>query len=150
MTDQKIYIKNKKAYFEYAILDEYIAGIVLQGTEIKSLRNHKASFTDSYCTFKNNELWIKSFHISEYEYGTYNNHNPKQDRKLLLNRIELRKLQKKIKEGGMTVIPLAVFINKNGIAKIKIALAKGKKLHDKRDSIKEKDLKREMDRKKQM
>lgn len=128
-------IKNKKATYEYFLLEEFTAGIVLSGTEIKSIRKGKVSLVDSYCSFINNELFLKNSHIAEYEFGNLNNHEPKRDRKLLLNRKELRKIQKKIKEKGLTVIPVNMFINKEGFCKVTISIAKGKKLHDKKQSI---------------
>jgi SsrA-binding protein len=139
-------IKNRSAYFEYYIDDKYIAGIMLTGTEVKSLRSGKASFNDSYCVFNKGELWIKSFHIAEYSHGTVNNHDPLRERKLLLNARELKKLQAKIKEKGYTIIPLRLFFNEKNLAKVEIGLGKGKKLHDKRESIKQKDTEREMKR----
>tara|TARA_B100000900_G_C20600122_1_gene725150 strand:+ start:205 stop:651 length:447 start_codon:yes stop_codon:yes gene_type:complete len=141
-----INIKNKRARFEYQILDTFIAGIQLSGTEIKSIRLGKITMTESFCSFKKNELWIRGMYIAEYEFGTYTNHEAKRERKLLLNRQELDKLQKKLKDQGLTVIPLRLFITKKGWAKLEIALAKGKKLHDKRDSLKEKDTQRDIDR----
>lgn len=141
-----ISIKNKKASFEYEFLETFTAGIQLTGTEIKSIRAGKASIVEGYCFMKNGELFIKNMYIAEYEQGTYNNHEPKRDRKLLLNRSELDKLEKKKKDVGLTIVPLKVFINKKGFAKMDIALAKGKKLHDKREDLKSKDAKREMDR----
>jgi SsrA-binding protein len=131
---KSISIKNKKAYFKYEVLDTYISGVVLQGTEIKSIRDSKISFTDAYCFFINNELFLKSFHISEYKEGTYNNHEPKRDRKLLLTKRELRRLKDKVKEGGLTIIPLKIFINEKGLCKFEIGLCKGKKNFDKRQS----------------
>jgi len=142
-----ILIKNKKAHFEYLILESYSAGIVLSGTEIKSLRDGKANLTDSYCAFKSDELFVFNLHIAEYSHGTYANHEPKRERKLLLTRRELKKLLTKTKEKGLTIIPLQFYINEKGLAKIDIALAKGKKIYDKRESIKNKDVKRDMDRK---
>lgn len=139
-------IKNRSAYFEYYVDDKYIAGIALLGTEVKSLRAGRASFNDSYCLFQDGELWVKSLHIAEYTHGTYNNHNPLRDRKLLLQKRELKKLQSKIKEKGYTVIPLRIFFNEKNLAKMEIGLAKGKKLHDKRESIKARDTEREMKR----
>lgn len=141
-----ISIKNKKASFEYEFLETFTAGIQLTGTEIKSIRAGKASIVEGYCFMKNGELFIKNMYIAEYEQGTYNNHEPKRDRKLLLNRSELDKLEKKKKDVGLTIVPLKVFINNKGFAKMDIALAKGKKLHDKREDLKSKDAKREMDR----
>ncbi|MFN5931301.1 MAG: SsrA-binding protein SmpB [Sphingobacteriales bacterium] len=139
-------IKNRSAFFEYQIDDKIDAGMVLTGTEVKSLRAGKASFNDSYCLFQGDELYIRSLHISEYTQGTYNNHNPVRERKLLLNKKELRKWQAKIKEKGYTIIPLRIYFSESGKAKIQIGLARGKKLHDKRESIKERDAKRELDR----
>lgn len=139
-------IKNRQAYFEYYIDDKYIAGMVLKGTEVKSLREGKASFNDSYCIFQKEELWIRSFHISEYSHGTANNPDPVRERKLLLNKRELKKLAEKIKEKGYTVVPLRLFFNEKNLAKLEIGLAKGKKLHDKRETIKQRDTEREMKR----
>ena len=139
-------IKNKKASFEYFLLDKYIAGLVLTGTEIKSLRAGKASINEAYCTFEGDELFVRNMHIAEYKYGTYNNHEPKRDRKLLLTRRELNKLQSKLNEKGLTLIPTFLFINDRGLAKIEIALAKGKKLYDKRETLKQKDTKRDLER----
>lgn len=139
-------IRNRSAYFEYHIEDKYEAGLVLTGTEVKSLRAGKASFNDSYCYFHKGELWIKSLHIAEYSHGTYNNHDPLRERKLLLSRKELNKLETKIKEKGFTIVPLAIFFNSKGLAKIEIGLGKGKKLHDKRETIKARDTQREIKR----
>ncbi len=139
-------IKNRSAYFEYQIDDKYDAGMVLTGTEVKSLRSGKVSFNDSYCIFQDGELFIKSLHISEYELGTYSNHNPVRDRKLLLNKKELRKMMGKIKEKGFTIIPLRIFFSESGKAKVQIGLARGKKLHDKRESIKQRESDRELRR----
>jgi SsrA-binding protein len=138
----QIYIKNRKAEFEYFLLTRYTSGIVLTGTEIKSIRAGKANFSDTYCSFINNELWVHNLHISEYLAGSYNNHEPKRDRKLLLTKRELRKIQSKLNERGTTVIPTSLFINEQGYAKLEIAIAKGKKKYDKRESIKEKDIQR--------
>jgi SsrA-binding protein len=143
---KEINIKNKKARYEFELIDIYTAGIVLTGTEIKSIRNGQANLSDSYCAFAQNELFVKSLHISEYSYGTINNHEPKRDRKLLLNRQELNKLHKKLKEKGFTIVPLRLYINENGIAKLEIAMARGKNTYDKRQDIRKKDDKREMDR----
>ena len=143
---KEINIKNKKAFFEYQILDKFIAGIELKGTEIKSIREGKATITEGYCFFKSNELWIKGMHISEYKLGTYANHEPKRERKLLLNNQELNKISKKIQDQGITIVPLRLFISKKGWAKIEISTAKGKKIHDKRNTIKERDIKRDMER----
>src|SRR5437764_14142294 len=139
-------IKNRPVYFEYHIDDRYTAGIMLTGTEVKSLRAGKASFNDSYCIFQDGELWIKSFHISEYSHGTYNNHDPIRERKLLLNRRELKKMETKIKEKGYTIVPLRLFFNEKNLAKVEIGLAKGKKLHDKRETIKQRETEREVRR----
>ena len=141
-----VYIKNKKASFDYALLGKYTAGIVLTGTEIKSLRGGRASLVDAFCYFNGGELWIKSMNIPVYFYGTYSNHVPMRDRKLLLTKKELRKLQQKVKEPGYSIIPTAVFINDRGLAKVDIALAKGKKEFDKRQSIKDAEDRRSMDR----
>jgi SsrA-binding protein len=142
----KIVIKNRKASFEYEILESLEAGIQLVGTEIKSIRSGKANLTDSYCQFINDELYVKNLHISEYEMGTCNNHIAKRDRKLLLLKRELQKWQKKIRESGLTIIPLKLFLNDKGLAKLEIALCKGKKVYDKRESIKDRDIQRDMDR----
>ncbi|MGK7395365.1 MAG: SsrA-binding protein SmpB [Candidatus Cyclobacteriaceae bacterium M3_2C_046] len=141
-----INIKNKKASFEYHFLEKYVAGVVLQGTEIKSIRQGKASLQEAYCTFLQEELWVRNMHISPYKEGTYANHEPKRDRKLLLNKRELNKLESKMNEKGLTMIPIRLFLNDRGLAKLEIALAKGKKIYDKREDIKQKDLAREMKR----
>jgi SsrA-binding protein len=141
-----ISIKNKKAYFEYFLLEEYDAGIMLTGTEIKSIREGKVSFVDTFCAFENGELFVKNLHISEYRLGTHYNHDPKRDRKLLLNRRELKKLEAKTREKGLTIIPFLLYINEKGFAKLRIALAKGKHSYDKRETLKQKDVKREIDR----
>lgn len=141
-----IQIKNKKAYFDYELVEKYIAGIVLTGTEIKSLRMGKASLVDTYCLFKDGELYVRGMNIAAYDYGTYNNHDPMRDRKLLLQKAELRKLLRKTKEKGFTIIPTRLFITEKGLAKLEIALARGKKEYDKRETIKERDLKRDMER----
>jgi len=143
----KVQIKNRRASFEYFLVEELTTGIVLTGTEIKSLREGKASINDAYCVFKGNELFVLNMHIAEYSYGTYLNHDPKRERKLLLNKRELKKWQGKVKEKGFTIVPVMFYINENGLAKLTIALAKGKHSYDKRESLKEKDLKREMNRK---
>jgi SsrA-binding protein len=140
-------ISNRKAYYEYFFEATYIAGIVLSGTEIKSLRSGKASFNDSYCLFNKGELFVKSLHISEYAFGTYTNHEPMQERKLLLTKRELRKLEGKIKEKGYSIIPLKIFISEKGYAKMEIGLGKGKKIYDKRDTIKERENDRDIKRK---
>lgn len=142
---KNIQIKNRKARFEYEILDKYTAGIVLVGTEIKAIRLGKASIAEGFCEFKNGELWVVNMTIQEYSHASYFNHNPKQVRKLLLNKRELKKLEKEVTSSGNTIIPLLLFIDKNGRAKLQIALAKGKKLHDKRDTIKDRDNKRRLD-----
>jgi SsrA-binding protein len=139
-------IKNRPAYFEYFIDDKFTAGLSLLGTEVKSLRVGKASFNDSYCIFQKGELWIRSLHIAEYSHGTVNNHDPLRERKLLLNKRELKKLESRIKEKGYTVVPLRIFMNDQNFFKIEIGLAKGKKLHDKRESIKQRDTDREIKR----
>ena len=139
-------IQNKRARFEYTLLDKYVAGLQLSGTEIKSIRNSKANLSDSFCTFKDDELFIVGMHIDEYEFGNYANHQPKRDRKLLLNRQELDKIRKKLKDVGLTIVPLRLFINDKGWAKLEIAVAKGKKLHDKRNTIKDRDIQRDIDR----
>tara|TARA_B110000467_G_C18282793_1_gene459670 strand:+ start:899 stop:1348 length:450 start_codon:yes stop_codon:yes gene_type:complete len=142
-----INIKNKRATFEFQILDKYVAGLQLTGTEIKSIRDSKAMITDAFCAFNpDGALYVRNMHISEYEFGTYANHEPKRERKLLLNQQELDKLQKKLKDQGLTIVPLRLFINDKGWAKLEIALAKGKKIHDKRDILKEKSTQREIDR----
>ncbi|MBQ5595229.1 MAG: SsrA-binding protein SmpB [Alistipes sp.] len=147
MADYKnINIRNKRVTFDYEILEEYVAGIVLVGTEIKSLRLGKASLVDSYCYFERNELWIRNVNIAEYTWGTCNNHVPKRDRKLLLNRKELNKLQRALQDRGLTVVGLRIFLNDRGLAKVAIGLARGRKSYDKREYIKENDAKREMDK----
>lgn len=139
-------IKNRSAYHEYFIEDKYIAGIALVGTEVKSLREGRASFNDSYCFFQKGEMFIRSLHISEYTKGTSNNHDPVRERKLLLQKKELRKIEAKMKEKGYTLIPLKIFFNEKGLAKMEIGLGKGKKLYDKRDTIRQRDTEREMKR----
>jgi SsrA-binding protein len=139
-------IRNRSAYHEYFIEDKYDAGMVLTGTEVKSLRDGRASFNDAYCYFHKGELWIKSLHITEYSHGTVNNHDPLRERKLLLQKRELKKLEAKMKEQGYTLIPLRIFFNEKGLAKLEIGLGKGKKLHDKRETIKNRDVEREMKR----
>jgi len=141
-----INIKNKKASFEYEFIETYVAGIQLTGTEIKSIRKGKASIGEAYCYFANNELYVKSMHIAEYSFGSHFNHQTRRERKLLLQKKELKKLQRKIKDKGLTIIPVRLFVTDRGWAKMKIALARGKKIHDKRASIKEKDMKRDMER----
>lgn len=143
---EKIEIRNKRATFDYEILDTLTAGIVLTGTEIKSLRAGKANLTDSFCLVEKGEVFVKNMHISEYEKGGHYNHEPKRDRKLLLNRKEINKWHTKLKEKGLTMVPLKLFINPKGLAKLDIGLARGKKTYDKRESLKEKDAKRDLDR----
>lgn len=139
-------IKNRSAFHDYFIEDKYDAGMVLMGTEVKSLRDGRASFNDSYCYFDKGELWIKSLHIAEYSHGTVNNHDPLRIRKLLLKGKELRKMEAKIKEKGFTIVPLRIFFNEKGLVKMEIGLGKGKKHYDKRDTIKQRDTEREMKR----
>ena len=139
-------IQNKRARFDYNLLEKYVAGLQLSGTEIKSIRSNKVNLSDSFCSFKENELFIIGMYIDEYEFGNYSNHQPKRDRKLLLNRQELDKISKKLKDEGLTIVPLRLFINDKGWAKIEIAVAKGKKLQDKRNTIKERDIQRDIDR----
>jgi SsrA-binding protein len=141
-----ITIKNKKASHDYEFLEKFIAGIILSGTEIKSLRLGKATLSDSYCFFNNGELFLKGMHIAEYWWGNLNNHDPLRERKLLLTSRELRKIERKIKESGLTIIVIKVFINDRGLAKAEIAISKGKKEYDKRETLKRKDASREMDR----
>jgi SsrA-binding protein len=143
---ETIEISNKRANFEFAIIDSLSAGIVLTGTEIKAIRAGKANLSDGYCLFIDHELFVRNMHISEYEKGGHYNHEPKRDRKLLLQKRELRKWEGKIKEKGLTIVPLRLFINDKGIAKLEIGLAKGKKHYDKREDLKSKDAKREIDR----
>lgn len=141
-----IKIENRSAYHHYFIDAKYDAGMVLLGTEVKSLKEGKASFNDSFCQIYQGEVWVKSLHISPYSHGTNNNHDPLRDRKLLLQKREIRKIEAKLKEKGYTLVPLQISFNDKGLAKMQIGLAKGKKLHDKRDSIKQKDVEREMKR----
>jgi SsrA-binding protein len=136
---RNISIKNKKASFEFEFLEEFVAGIVLFGSEVKSIRNGAASFTDAYCYINNNEIFLKSLHISEYKNASYNQHEPKRDRKLLLTKREIKKLKEKTQEKGLTIVPTKLFVNDRGLIKIIIALAKGKKLYDKRNSLRLKD-----------
>tara|TARA_A100001011_G_scaffold229975_1_gene238087 strand:+ start:192 stop:653 length:462 start_codon:yes stop_codon:yes gene_type:complete len=144
---KRINIQNKKARFEYEILDQFTAGIVLTGTEIKSIRESKASIAESFCEFnEKNELFAVNMYIEQYAFGTRFNHRPKESRKLLLNKKELNKLLKQVKNSGLTIVPLKLFINEKGFAKMLIALARGKKLHDKREILKERDSKRDLDR----
>lgn len=143
---KKVEISNRKASFEYQFLDVFTAGMVLTGTEIKSIRQGKVNLTDAYCMFHQDELLVRNMHISAYEEGTHYNHNPLRDRKLLLSKRELKKLQNELKNVGLTIIPTKMFISDKGYAKLNIALAKGKKLFDKREDIKAKDIKRSLDR----
>lgn len=142
----QIKIKNKRASFEYYLVERLVAGIQLNGTEIKSIRTGKVSLADAYCQFVDGELFVKEMHIAEYALGTHYNHDPKRERKLLLNRRELKKLENKTKEKGFTIIPTLLFINERGLAKLEIALARGKHFYDKRDTLKKKDIQREIDR----
>lgn len=141
-----ISIRNKQASYEYELLDKYVAGLVLQGTEIKSIREGKVNLKDGYCAFHRNELFVYNIHINQYAQGTVFNHAITRQRKLLLNKVELQKIERKIDTKGLTLIPTRLFLSKRGFAKLEIALGKGKKLHDKRDSIKEKDVKRDLER----
>ena len=144
--DNKINIKNKRASFDYELLETFVTGIVLTGTEIKSIRLGKASLVDTYCVMNRGELWVKNMNVAEYFYGTYNNHETRRERKLLLTKKELQKIERFSKDTGFTIIPTKLFINEKGLAKLVVAIAKGKKSYDKRQSLKEKDDKREMDR----
>lgn len=139
-------IKNRSAYHEYFIDDKYEAGIVLSGTEVKSIREGKVSFNDSYCLLHKGEVFVKSMHIAEYSHGNLNNHDPVRDRKLLLQKKQIRKIESKLKEKGYTLVPLRIYFNEKGLAKMEIGLAKGKKLHDKRETLRKKDVEREMKR----
>ena len=142
-----IYIKNKKASFEFEFIETYTAGIVLTGTEIKSIRLSKASIVEAYGLISKNEILLRNMYIQPYENGTHYNHQPRRDRKLLLNRSEINKIDRKIKSKGLTLVPINLFINKKGLAKVEIALAKGKKIYDKREDLKKKDAKREIEKK---
>ncbi|MCX6279898.1 MAG: SsrA-binding protein SmpB [Bacteroidetes bacterium] len=144
--EKKVSIRNKRASHEYFLVQELMAGIQLTGTEIKSIRDGKANLADAYCTFTGTELFVRNMHIAEYTFGTHYNHEPKRDRKLLLSKRELKKLAIKVKERGFTIIPTLLFINENGLAKLNIALARGKHAYDKRETLKQKDMQREMDR----
>ncbi len=147
MSDYKnINIRNRRATFDYEILEEFVAGVVLVGTEIKSIRLGKASLTDSYCYIDRGELWIKGMNIAEYHWGSCNNHTPKRDRKLLLNRKELNKIERSLQDKGLTMVGLRMFLNDRGLAKLVVALAKGRKSYDKREYLKANDAKREMDK----
>ena len=146
MKDSNVNIKNKRATFDYEIIETFIAGIVLSGTEIKSIRLGKAGLSDTFCYINNGEVWVKNMYVAEYTFGSYNNHQIRRDRKLLLTRKEIVKLERASRESGFSIIPTRVFINDKGLAKVTIAIAKGKKEYDKRDSIKEREDKRQMDR----
>jgi SsrA-binding protein len=146
MTENRIDIRNRKASFEYAFIDKFVAGIQLTGTEIKSIREGKSNINDAFCVFLKEELFVRNMHIQHYFNGTYNNVEEKRDRKLLLSRQELNKLSNKLKDQGLTIIPIRLFINDKGYAKLEIALAKGKKTFDKREDIKKRDTEREMSR----
>lgn len=146
MSVTNISIKNKRASFEYYLIEQFTAGIQLTGTEIKSIRSGKVNISDAFCIFIENEMFVKNMHIAEYEMGTHYNHEPKRDRKLLLNKRELKKLRIKIDEKGFTIIPILMYINDNGFAKLNIALAKGKHSYDKRETLKKKDMQRDIDR----
>ena len=145
-TIKNIQIKNKRATFDYELLDTFTAGIVLTGTEIKSLRQGKAGLVDTFCIIEKGELWVRNMYIAEYFYGTYNNHSARRERKLLLTKKELKKINSAVRTTGFTIIPTRMFINDKGLAKVVVAVAKGKKEYDKRDSIRARDDKREMDR----
>lgn len=146
--NNSVYLRNKSASFHYLIEDKLSAGIVLTGSEIKSIRQGRVSFNDSYCFFHKNELWIKSLHIAEYVNAGYAGHDPTRERKLLLTRKELKKWQQKIKESGLTIVPLSIYLNDRGLAKMDIGLGKGKKVHDKRETIKNREAERQMHQKK--
>ncbi|MDR1337177.1 MAG: SsrA-binding protein SmpB [Tannerella sp.] len=145
-TADRIQIKNRRATFDYELLETFTAGMVLTGTEIKSIRLGKASLADAYCIVERRELWVKNMYVAEYFYGTYNNHPTRRDRKLLMNRKEIRKLETAAQNSGFTLIPVRLFINDRGLAKVVVAIARGKKEYDKRDSLRERDDRREMDR----
>lgn len=143
---EQIHIRNKKASFNFEFLEKYIAGIQLTGTEIKSIKAGKANLVDSYCYFREHELWIQGMHISTYWWGSFNNHEPLRDRKLLMNRKELNKLERRLQDKGLTIVAIQLFVNEKGLAKLEIALARGKKAFDKRETLKLKDAEREMAR----
>ena len=145
-TSSNINIKNRRATFDYEILETFTAGIVLTGTEIKSIRQGKCGLTDTYCMVINGELWVKNMYIAEYSYGSYNNHTTHRDRKLLLNRKEIRRIARETQQPGFSIVPLRLFINERGLAKLVIAIGRGKKMYDKRQSIKEREDKRTIDR----
>jgi SsrA-binding protein len=144
--NKDVYIKNRKARYNYELLDKYEAGIALLGSEVKSIRNAKVSINEAYCYFRKDELYIRNMHVGEYENAGFAGHEPLRERKLLLHRQELKKIQKKLKDEALTLIPTALFFNSKGFAKLEIAVARGKKLHDKRQDIKSRDIKREIDR----
>lgn len=146
MSNKIIEYKNKKAFYKYEFIDTYSAGIVLKGTEIKSIREGKVNFADAFCIFKDNEIWVTGIHIAEYSLGTCNNHEPVRPRKLLLNRREIKKLKKKVTEKGLTIVPFKISVNEKGLAKLDIALAKGKKIFDKREDLKKRDTSRDIER----
>ena len=146
MDQSNINIKNKRATFDYELIETFVAGIVLTGTEIKSIRLGKGSLVDTFCVLEKGELWVRNMYIAEYFYGSYNNHAARRDRKLLLNKKELKKIDRMVKETGFTIVPTRLFLNERGLAKLVVAVAKGKKMYDKRQSLKEKDDKRMMDR----
>ncbi len=139
-------MNNRQAYFNYHIEDKYVAGIVLLGTEVKSVRDGKVSFNDAFCMFERNELWVRGLYVAEYSHGTVNNHIAVHDRKLLLTKKELARLQIKMKDKGYTIVPLKVFLNEKNFVKVEIGLAKGKKTHDKRETIKQRDTEKEIKR----
>jgi len=141
-----INIRNRQASFEFELLDKYVAGLVLRGTEIKSIREGKVNLQDGFCYFNDGELYVRGINITPYAQGTHYNHEAQRERKLLLKRLEIKKLERKVEEKGLTLVPVRLFINDRGFAKLEIALARGKKMHDKRDSIKERDAKRDLDR----
>lgn len=145
-TVTNVHIKNRKASFEYEFIEKLVAGIQLQGTEIKSIRNGNAGINEAFCEFKKDELFVINMHVAEYEFGSYANHEPKRQRKLLLKSKELKKWRKKVKEKGLTIIPTLLFISDKGLAKLEVALAQGKKVHDKRDTLRDRDSKRQLDR----
>lgn len=142
----KINIRNKKAFHDYEILEKYVAGIKLQGTEIKSIRMGKVSLVEAYCLFQGDELYVRGMQVADYAWGSYNRHDPGRDRKLLMNRSELRKLQRKTRESGLTIAALRIFLSESGFAKLEIGLARGKKEYDKRETIKRKDTQRQLER----
>jgi len=143
---QPVRIKNKRAYFDYEILEKFVCGMQLFGTEVKSIRRSKASINESFCSFTGHELFVINMHIADYDFGNINNHENRRDRKLLLKKKELHRIQKKVKESGLTVIPLTMFMNGKGLVKLEIGIARGKKTYDKRETLKKDDARREMDR----